>query len=123
MILPVKLAPEVYDDLRQLSSARLQQVALGWLTRLEREPDMGKRLEWRLNQDLGNCRKVYFDEGDQPLRLLAKQPKRPGGPRFRIVYELLPIDDRPNRVFVWAVGAKRDPSGGVYDAAHGRRSS
>ncbi len=68
---------------------------------------------------LENCRKLYFDEDDQPLRPLAKPPKRPGGPRFRIVYELLPSDDRPTRAFVWAAGAKRAD---VYSTAHGRRN-
>jgi hypothetical protein len=118
-LIPVKLASEVRDDLRQLPNERLRKIAFHWLRRLEREPKLGKRLDWRPHRDLSNCRKVYFDEADEPLTYNFQAPRRrPEGPRFRIVYQLQPRDDRPHRVYVWAVGAKQD---GVYDDAAKRQ--
>lgn len=114
-MIPVVLAPEAKEDLKRLSP-HLQKVSIGWMSRLRKEPKLGKHLEWRRGADLRRCWKLYFDEDDEPLKLLSaeKRPKRPDGPRFRIVYLLIPDDTRPHRVLVLAIGKKRN---GVYEAA------
>lgn len=61
------------------------------------------------------CRKLYFDEDDEPLKLDLDSPaKRVGGARYRIVYQLLPNDESPSRAYIRAIGAKKD---GIYSDA------
>lgn len=111
------------DDLRALPSDRLRRVALEWMTVLRGDPHRGPRLDWRLGNDLSRARKIYFDDNDTPLRTnFLAPPSRPDGPRYRIVYELLPAPERPTLVRVIAVGPKIDPRGGpgVYQKAGDR---
>jgi hypothetical protein len=119
-LIPVKLGDGVADDLRALPSDDLRRAALEWMALLRNEPHRGPRLDWRLGRDLSRARKIYFDEDDTPLRTnFLDPPTRPGGPRYRIVYELLPMPERPTLVRVIAVGPKIDPDGGagVYTEA------
>ena len=119
-MIPLKLADEAFEDLKALPSERLQRVALDWMAVLRHEPHRGPRLEWRRSGDLRRARKLYFDEEDQPRRtnFIAPEP-RPGGPRYRIVYELLPKPERPALIRVIAIGLKIDAEGGegVYERA------
>ena len=111
------MVPEVREDFKRLPP-KAKRVALGWMSRLSREPRLGKHLEWRRGADLSSCWKLYFDLDDEPLKLLpVRQPKRVGGPRYRIVYQLPPRDERPTHVLVLAIGKKRDPAGTVYESA------
>jgi hypothetical protein len=92
-----------------------------WMVRLRREPYLGQRLQWRRSQDLSPCRKLYFDEEDTPLKENFTVGPRPGGPRFRIVYQLLPAPERPEHVRILAVGPKQPSEGdGVYRTASER---
>jgi hypothetical protein len=89
------------------------------MRRLERDFKRGRRLDWRPGRELEDCRKLYFDEEDEPHRHNFQRPKtRPSGPRFRIVYKLCPTDDRATYIYILAVGAKAD---GVYDKAAERQ--
>jgi hypothetical protein len=121
-LIPVRLVQEVLDeDLPQLPSDRLRQVAMEWLIRLRREPHLGQRLQWRRGQDLSSCRKLYFDEKDEPRKENFTFAPRPGGPRFRIVYQLLPRPEQPELVRVLAIGPKYPDEGeNVYGSASTR---
>ncbi len=119
-MIPVRAAKDVAGDLRQLPSDRLRTIALGWMARLRHNPRLGQPLHYRYSGDLSTCRKLYFDELDQPLRPSRANGRRPGGPRFRIVYQLLPHDDRADLVRIVAVGLKYDPERGVYATAVAR---
>ena len=111
----VKLTDDGRADLASLPTKKLQLVALQWMARLRRAPGLGQPLEWRERQDLRTCSKIYFDEGDTPLELRLSPSKRaPEGPRYRIVYRLLPSDDDPQCAQILGVGPKRDTEGGVY---------
>ena len=106
------------DDLRALPSQQLQRVALQWVRRLERAPTLGPELVWRWGQDLRDCRKIYFDEGDTPLEsdfVGARRSEERA--RYRIVYRLLPSEREPTLVQVIAVGPKYGDKGGVYATA------
>jgi hypothetical protein len=116
-VIHLKVRPEVKGDLEALPTARLGRVALEWMHVLRSQPHRGLRLRWRSSGDLSLCRKLYFDEDDQPLNPSWVLVPRPGGPRFRIVYRLLPRPERPELILVIAVGPKVDEDGGVYDEA------
>jgi hypothetical protein len=117
-----RLGRGVTEDLYDLPSTRLGVVALEWIARIREEPYLGPRLDWRRGGDLSMCRKLYFDEEDTPFRWPSIPARgRAGGPRFRIVYELLPRDDRPEVALVLAVGEKKKGAEGVYSQAAGRR--
>jgi hypothetical protein len=89
--------------------------------RLRTEPHLGQRLQWRRGRDLSTCRKLYFDEEDEPRRENFTVGPRPDGPRYRIVYELLPRPEQPQVVRVLAVGPKYPDKGeGVYSSASDR---
>lgn len=120
MSLPVKLPDEVKQDLRALPSDQLRKVAFGWLQRLRGEPRLGQRLDWRLSTgDLRDCRKLYFDERDEPLvRNFMTRTRAGEGAQFRVVYRLLPRDEQPETIQVIAIGRKREEDGeGVYGRA------
>lgn len=53
--------------------------------------------ERKFTADLSDCRKIYFDLDPRELR-----------PRFRLVYRLLPNEDRATRVQAVAVGRRAD---------------
>lgn len=122
-MIPVRFVPEVHEDLARLPSERLRLVALQWMARLRREPYLGQRLHWRPSADLVSARKVYFDEEDEPLKENFVLNRREGGPRYRIVYQLLPRPERPEVARILAVGPKaRAEDLGVYEHAADRLS-
>jgi hypothetical protein len=109
------------DDLRALPSDRLRRVALQWMLRLRRRPKLGQFLEWRWGPDLRGCRKIYFDEDDRPLELdFVVRRRSEEGAAYRIVYRILPAEERPELVQVFAVGPKYGPDEGVYKKAADR---
>jgi len=120
-LIPVRLGDGVPDDLKALPSDRLRRVALEWMAVLRNDPHRGARLHWRHGQDLSRARKLYFDGLDTPLRTnFMEVPRRPEGPRYRIVYELLPSEEQPTLVRIIAVGPKIDAQGG--EGVYGRAS-
>jgi len=122
-LIPVKLRPEVHADLRELPNQRIQKVALAWLIRLRRDPQLGQPLAWRHGGDLSDCRKLYFEERDEPLRFdFTPRPRSESQPRFRVVYRIVPDERRPEHVQVIAIGLKYPPPDkpGVYEKATGR---
>jgi len=114
----VTLTDEAKADLRALPSQRLRVVALQWMQRLKKSPDLGAPLDWREGQDLREAFKLYFAENDTPLEqnLIAKKRSEEGAP-YRIVYRLLPSARKPATAQVIAVGPKYGPEGGVYARA------
>ena len=112
----VKLRSEALEDLKRLPSKRLRRVELEWLYRIEREPHLGQRLTWqRSTGDLSECRKIYFDKGDEPRRdNFVARTKPEQGAGYRIVYRLLPDDKLAEHAEVIAVGPKFGPGGSVY---------
>jgi hypothetical protein len=120
-LIPVRFVAAVQSDLEGLPLAQLRKVALEWMMRLRKEPHCGQRLRWRRDNDLSSARKIYFDEEDRPLRENFVLNRREGGPRYRIVYQLLPRPERPEVVRILAVGEKRPAEGsGVYERASER---
>ena len=119
----VKLSEEVKADLRGLPSEELRVVAFQWLSRLRREPYLGQSLAWRASGDLSECRKIYFDEDDEPLRHdFIDRPvhRREEGARFRIVYRIRQRSGAPEQIDVIAIGSKVSPGDGVYRRAVNR---
>lgn len=114
----VTLTDEAKADLRTLPSQQLQVVALQWMQRLKKRPDLGAPLDWREGQDLRQAFKLYFAENDTPLEqnFIAKKRSEEGAP-YRIVYRLLPSARRPETAQVIAVGPKYGPEGGIYARA------
>jgi hypothetical protein len=95
-MLPVSARPEVADDLAQLTPALLRAIRR-LLPRLREEPlrhsqplDYDRRIG-----NLGDCRKVYFDESET---------MRPAG--YRIVLRLLPDEASPERIQIISVGPR-----------------
>ncbi len=78
-MLPVKFAPGVQADLVALD-AQLRAVAFAWMTRLRREPLLGKPLQYRYGQNLQGARKLYVGREDRPSNPLTS---RRGWLRFR----------------------------------------
>ncbi len=97
-MLPVVARPEVADDLAGLSPALLRAVRrllpdltddpLGHSSPLDYDSRIG---------NLGDCRKVYFDES---------AATRPAG--YRIVLRLLPNEEAPERIQVVSIGPRAD---------------
>ena len=95
-MLPVVARPEVADDLAQLTPALLRSIRR-LLPRLRAEP---LRHSQPLDYDprignLGDCRKVYFDENETT---------RPAG--YRIVFRLLPNEHEPKRIQIVSIGPR-----------------
>ena len=98
-MLPVVARPEVADDLAGLSPALLRAVRR-LLPALTADP-LGHSLP--LDDDsrignLGDCRKVYFDESPAT---------RPAG--YRIVLRLLPDEEAPERIQIVSIGPRANP--------------
>jgi len=94
-------------DLAKLPSDDLKRIALQWLQRVRGQPRLGGHLEWRHEQDLRDCRKIYFDTDDRPFEIrVTPRRKSEEGASYRVVYRLLPSDDKPEIAQVLAVGAK-----------------
>lgn len=79
--------PGTLDPLALRVIRLLKSVAAGELSGLPLEKRQG-------TADLSDCRKIYFN----------LDPKDEQPPRFRLVYRLLPNEERPTRVQAVAVG-------------------
>ena len=97
-------------DLRALPSDQLRKVALWWLKRVRRDQSLGKPLGYQASTgDLRGLYKLYFDEDDEPWNPLWQPPDRPPGdptPHYRIVYQLLPDEEKPDLIEVISIGPK-----------------
>lgn len=115
MSIEVVLTDDTRSDLRSLADSNLQRIALQWMQRLRRTPRLGRHLTWRPGGDLRDCRKIYFDEDDTPLEQNFMPAKRVADrPRYRIVYRLLPGEEKATHAQILGVGPKRDRGGGIY---------
>ena len=95
-MLPVVARPEVADDLAGLSPALIR--ALRRLLPLLKEDPLGRSLPLDYDSRIGNlgdCRKVYFDESTAI---------RPAG--YRIVLRLLPDEETPERIQIVSIGPR-----------------
>jgi len=95
-MLPVVARPEVAGDLAQLPPALLRAVRR-LLPHLRADPLRGSQpLDYdpRIG-NLGDCRKVYFDESEAT---------RPAG--YRIVLRLLPSESDPQRIQIVSIGPR-----------------
>jgi hypothetical protein len=95
-MLPVVARPEVADDLAALTPVLLRALR-GLLPDLRADP---LRHSLPLDYDsrignLGDCRKVYFDESSAT---------RPAG--YRIVLRLLPDEDSPRQIQIVSIGPR-----------------
>jgi hypothetical protein len=114
MSLPVRFFEhgdeEPLADIEALPSQQLQRVAFWWLKRVQRQPRLGASLAYqRSTGNLSDCRKIYFDEDDEPWNLLWEPRRRVADdprPRYRIVYRLISGDEAPTFVEVISVGPK-----------------
>ena len=122
-MIPVDAAREVADDLRALPRP-LQLAALAMMRELRYDAHKGQRLLWTQDAKRSACRRLYFDVADDELwrvGFFTRDP-RPQGPRYRIVYDLLPDDANPTLVRILAVGAKNVADDeDVYEKARRRR--
>lgn len=88
---------KVEDDLRNLPTKFLQQVAVDLIYAVSRGEIRGQSLQ--LNTSTGDLRgffKIYFDTN------------KDRSPQYRIVYRLLPEKVLPNTLYIIAVGARAD---------------
>ncbi len=95
-MLPVVARPEVADDLAGLSPALLRAIRR-LLPALRADP-LARSLPLDYDSrtgNLGDCRKVYFDESAEI---------RPAG--YRIVLRLLPDEDAPSQLQVVSIGPR-----------------
>lgn len=75
-----------------------------YLAELKRRPRLGLQLiDHATLGDLSDCRKIYFDED------------RNVGPRWRIVYRLVPNAQKPRTIEVVSIGRRRNAE--VYTVA------
>src|SRR6266536_3731832 len=90
MTIEVVPRAEISEDLRNLPTNDLRFEAIGYLVRLRTEPYLGRPLGMRLlTGDLSDCRKIFFYEA-----------------RYRILYLLLPDENRPKQADVIAIGPR-----------------
>lgn len=95
--LPVEfLDPAAKQQLLDLPSKALKHRALELLAQVSKaNPKLGKPCGFAFSTgNLSDCRKLYFDE------------RRDVDPRYRIIYRLLPDEDRPSRAEVIRIGLK-----------------
>jgi len=88
---------KIEDDLRNLPTKFLQQLAVDLIYAISRGEIRGQSLQ--LNTSTGDLRgfsKIYFDTN------------KDRSPRYRIVYQLLPEKVLPNTLYIIAVGARAD---------------
>jgi mRNA-degrading endonuclease RelE of RelBE toxin-antitoxin system len=86
----VIIRPEAQEDIRNLPSTAIKLEAAKYILRLEHVPKLGLPLEDMPEVgDLSDCRKIFLDER-----------------RYRIVYRVLPNEDRPKQVDVIVVGPR-----------------
>lgn len=88
---------KVEEDLRNLPTKFLQQVAVDLIYAISRGEIRGKSLQ--LNTSSGDLRgffKIYFDIN------------KDRSPRYRIVYRLLPKKVLPNTLYIIAIGKRQD---------------
>ncbi len=106
MAVEVTFWPQVREDFRALPPA-VQFMAKKHLVRLEKQPDFGTPLkDDPLWGDLSDCRKIYLDESHDV------------DPRWRIIYKLLPDEERPEVAEVIIIGPREDDA--VYVEVMGR---
>lgn len=97
-MLPVVARPEVADDLAGLQPALVRAVRR-LLPALKEDP-IGRSSPLDYDSRIGNlgdCRKVYFDESTAT---------RPAG--YRIVFRLLPDEQTPERIQIVSIGPRAD---------------
>jgi len=95
--LPVEFFdPTAKQQLLDLPSDALKRRALELLVRVSKEnPRLGKPCGFAFSTgNLSDCRKLYFDE------------EQDADPRFRIVYRLLPDEEKPAKAEVIRIGLK-----------------
>lgn len=95
--LPVDfLDPTARQQLLDLPSDELKRRALELLACVSKEnPKLGKPCGFAFSTgNLSDCRKLYFDE------------ERDVDPRYRIVYRLIPDEERPAKAEVIRIGLK-----------------
>lgn len=88
---------QVENDLKNLSTKPLRQVAVNLIYAISRGEIRGQSLQ--LNKSTGDLRgmyKIYFDT------------ERDRSPGYRIVYRLLPEKMLPSTLYIIAVGARAD---------------
>ena len=88
---------KVEDDLRNLPTKILQQLAVDLIYAISRGEIRGQSLQ--LNTSTGDLRgffKIYFDTN------------KDRSPRYRIVYRLLPEKVLPNTLYIIAVGKREE---------------
>ncbi len=107
MSVEVTLWPQVSEDFRALPSDALRWMAMKHLVRLEKEPRFGtKLLDHPVWGDLSDCRKIFLDESHD------------ADPRWRIIYRLLPNEQKPTFAEVLIIGPRVDDA--VYVAVMDR---
>jgi hypothetical protein len=95
--LPVEFFdPSAKQQLLQLPSKGLKRRAIELLAQAsKRNPRLGRPCGFAFaTGNLSDCRKLYFDE------------KRDMDPRYRIVYRLVPNEERPTKIEVIRIGLK-----------------
>lgn len=95
--LPVEFFdPTAKQQLLDLPSDALKRRALELLARVSKgNPRLGKPCGFAFSTgNLSDCRKLYFDE------------EQDADPRFRIVYRLLPDEEKPAKAEVIRIGLK-----------------
>ena len=109
----VAFTDEAKQDLAALPSRSLQLIALQWLQRLIRNPNVAEPLDRRAGADLAGAFKIYFDEGGTPLKenFIGKRRSEVGA-RYRIVFCPTPGD--PDKATILGVGPKFGPKGSIY---------
>jgi mRNA-degrading endonuclease RelE of RelBE toxin-antitoxin system len=88
---------KVEDDLRNLPTKFLQQVAVDLIYAISRGEIRGQSLQLNTSTgDLSGFFKIYFDTN------------KDRSPRYRIVYRLLSEKVLPNTLYIIAVGERED---------------
>lgn len=88
---------KVEDDLRNLPTKFLQQVAVDLIYAISRGEIRGQSLQLKTSTgDLRGFFKIYFDTN------------KDRSPRYRIVYRLLPERVLPNTLYIIAVGKREE---------------
>lgn len=95
--LPVEFFdPDAKQQLLELPTEQLKRRALELLAQVSTgNPRLGKPCGFAFSTgNLSDCRKLYFDEAENM------------DPRYRIVYRLLPDEDKPAKAEVIRIGLK-----------------
>ncbi len=95
--LKITITEYALDDLKSLANIELKNIAIEMISKLASRELRGLRL-WSNSKtgDLTGCNKVYFDVS------------RDISPGYRIVYQNVPSDKKPEEIIIIAVGARAD---------------